>query len=131
LAYAVAKNCLPELHRTFSDGDLHRVYNRHGRSVFEREGVELDFREFKTMLVEIGAVGRVKKRTGIYAEAEFEYAMPGRLSLSVDDELCLHPIFSGEFSSSKNSTDGLVVYPQKEWVEGDSGRNLRVIIGDR
>ncbi|WP_323034962.1 P-loop ATPase, Sll1717 family [Pararhodobacter sp.] len=131
LAYELAKNCLPELHRTFSDGDLHRVYNRHGKVVFDKANEELDFREFKTMLVEIGAVGRVKNRTGIYAESEFEYAMPGRLSLSVEDELCLHPIFSGEFSSSKNSSNGFVVYPQKEWVEGESGRSLRITIGDR
>ena len=131
LAYETAKRCLPELHRTFSDGDLHRIFNRHGRAIFEKAGVAYEFADFKTMLVEMGVVGRVRNRTGIYAEAEFEYAMPGRLSLSVDDELCLHPIFSGEFSSSKNSNNGLVVYPQKDWVEKDSSRNLRISIGDR
>lgn len=131
MGYDAAKHCLPELHRTFSDGDLHRVFNRHGRAVFERSGLATEYSEFKTMLVEMGVVGRVRNHTEIYAEAEFEYAVPGRLALSVDDELCLHPIFSGEFSSSKNNNNGLLVYPQKEWMENDSGRNLRINIGDR
>lgn len=131
LAYEASKSCLPELHRTFGDGDLHRVFNRHGRAVFESAGEAVDYSDFKAMLVEVGIIGRIKDETEIYAHSEFEYAMPGRLSLSVDDKLCLHPIFSGEFSSSKNNSNGLIVYPQRDWVESDAGRNLRINIGDR
>lgn len=121
---------LPELPRVFSNGDLQKVFNWHGKGVYKTLGIEPEFREFKRMLVEMGVVGRVRDTTDIYAEAEFEYAQPGRLNLSVDDELCLHPIFSGEFSSKHNNGDGLVVYPQKEWFDEDRGRHLRVRGGD-
>lgn len=131
LAYEVCDKCIPELPRQFDDGTLHKVYNRHGKRFFEEQNPDSEYSDFKKMLIEMGVIGRVRKKTEIYAEAEFEYAKPGRLSVSVDDELCLHPLFSGEFSSGKNSNNGLVVYPQKEWLENDEGRVARLDLGDR
>lgn len=125
-ARAYCERCITELPRIFSNGELQIVYRRRGQSTKTVHGGYMEFDEFKTMLVEIGAIGRVRKRGSIYAEAEFEYAQPGRLHMSVDDDLCLHPIFSGEFSSNRNDKEGLVVYPQKEWFEEESGRNLRL-----
>ncbi len=125
-AYEYCRLCIPEMPQIFDDAELHKVFNRHGRAAEKRVGAEMDYTDFKTMLVEMGAIGRVRHRAGLYAESEFEYAQPGRLNLSVDDTLCLHPLFSGEFRSSKNRADTLVVYPQKEWFDSGQGRSLRV-----
>lgn len=124
-ARSYCQNCVPELPRVFNNGLLHKVFNRHGKSA-GNSADSVEYYAFKRMLVEMGVIGRVRDTTGIYAEAEFEYAQPGRLNVSVDDELCLHPIFSGEFSSKKNAANGLVVYPQKEWFDKERGRYLSV-----
>ena len=131
LAYGVCDKCIPELPREFDDGTLHKVYNRHGKHLFEEQTPNAEYSGFKKMLIEMGVIERVRKKTAIYAEAEFECAKPGRLSISVADGLCLHPLFSGESSSGKNSNNGLVVYPQKEWLENDDGRVVRLDLGDR
>lgn len=130
-AYAFCESCVPELARVFDNGRLQQVFTRHGKGVAKSLGDPLDYAGFKKMLIELGVVGRVRDKTELYAEAEFEYAQPGRLNLSVDDQLCLHPIFSGAFGSSKNNGEGLFVYPQKEWFDDERGRYLRVQAGDR
>ena len=131
LAYGVCDKCIPELPREFDDGTQHKVYKRHGKHLFEEQTPNAEYSGFKKMLIEMGVIERVRKKTAIYAEAEFECAKPGRLSISVADGLCLHPLFSGESSSGKNSNNGLVVYPQKEWLENDDGRVVRLDLGDR
>lgn len=80
-----------ELPLRFSHGDLQEKFNRHGKKVFEGG----DFDEFKRMLVELGAIGRVVSITSRYIQGVFEYTEPYKLALSADDELCLHPIFAG------------------------------------
>lgn len=131
LGYKACEACIPEIPRIFDDGLLHKAFNRHAKSVYKSEESDFEYRDFKKMLIEMGVVGRVRSSTEIYAEAEFEYAQPGRLSVSVEDKLCLHPIFSGEFSSVKNNGSDLLVYPQKDWFERDRGRHLRVNSGQR
>jgi len=110
---------------------LQQVYTRHGKGVLKTTEEynfidKTDFNFFKRALIEMGIVGRVKNKTEIYAVADFEYAQAGRLNTSVEDEMCLHPIFSGEFESSKNSNGGLFIYPQKDLFDLERGRNLRV-----
>jgi hypothetical protein len=131
MAWAFCEKTLPELPRLFADGDLRRAFNRHGKAVIKATGFPLEYEEFRQMLVEMGAVGRVRKVTGIYAEADFEYAQPGRLHLSVDDQLCVHPLFSGEFESSRNMDLGVVVYPQQEWFDEDARPALAATGGRR
>ena len=126
-AYAMIKSIVPELPRFFLHGELQGAFTKFGREQPETRG-EMTFPEFKQMCVEIGMIGRVKKFTETYAEAEFEYACSGRLSLSVKDQLCLHPIFSGTFNSSVNSEGEHVVYPQREWFTDENARNLRVTV---
>jgi hypothetical protein len=76
-------------------GDLHRVFTRHGKAVF---GDNLF--DFQRMLLEIGAVGRVipGKETDVYIKGNFEYTVQHQLTLSQEDELCVHPLFSGIFN---------------------------------
>ncbi|MFZ5961971.1 P-loop ATPase, Sll1717 family [Thalassococcus sp. BH17M4-6] len=119
----LCKKVIVHLPRTFRDGDLHRVYSRFGSAVLREYGA-FDFHDFKEILVEIGAIGRVKNITGMYAEAEFEYAMPGRLHLATDDQLCLHPVFSGVFEASAHRTDEVFVYPQRDWFENEEQRSV-------
>jgi len=126
-AFPLIKSIVPEMPRFFFHGDLQAAFTKFGREHPDVRG-EMSFQEFKLMCVEIGVIGRVRKRTGTYAHAEFEYACPGRLSLSVEDELCLHPVFSGTFNSSVNSDASKVVYPQAEWFTEETGRPLRVTV---
>ncbi len=97
-AEATCKRCLPELGHKFSVGDLHQVFTRHGKAVFGGEGMF----EFQRMLIEIGALGRVipGKETDVYIKGNFEYTVAHELTISHDDQLCVHPLFSGIFSNS-------------------------------
>lgn len=96
-AKVTCRKCLPELGHKFTVADLHRVFTRHGKSVFGSDNL-LDFQR---MLLEIGAVGKVipGSDTGLYIKGRFEYTISHQLSISQDDELCIHPLFSGIFQS--------------------------------
>ena len=97
-AEATCKRCLPELGHKFSVGELHQVFTRHGKVVFSGEGMF----EFQRMLIEIGALGRVVpgKETDLYIKGNFEYTVAHELTISYDDQLCVHPLFSGIFGNS-------------------------------
>jgi hypothetical protein len=79
------------------------------------------------MLVEVGAIGRVNGRSGLYADAEFEYAVRGKLNLSIKDELCLRPIFSGIHESSVNRDSEHYVYPHRHLFD-DNGAYRSLMI---
>jgi hypothetical protein len=106
-AEITCKRCLPELGHTFSVGELHQVFTRHGKAVFGGDGMF----EFQRMLIEIGALGRVirGKETDVYIKGNFEYTVAHELTISYDDQLCIHPLFSGIFSNS--SRKDRPVYP--------------------
>lgn len=89
-AEAVCKQCFPELQHVFSIGDLERVFRSHGKKAFQSD----DFADFKRMLIEIGAIGRVIEVSEKYVQALFEYTVPYQLVTSTDDDLCLHPLFT-------------------------------------
>jgi hypothetical protein len=95
---AACRKCLPELGHRFTMADLHRVFTRHGKAVFGSDNLF----EFQRMLLEIGAVGKVipGKENDLYIKGNFEYTVSHQLSLSQDDELCVHPLFSGIFQAS-------------------------------
>ncbi|MCC7118927.1 MAG: hypothetical protein IT310_10420 [Anaerolineales bacterium] len=106
-AEETCKKCLPELGHKFTMGDLHRVFNRHGKAVFGRD----DLSEFQRMLLEIGAIGRVipgGKESDTYIQGYFEYSVEHEVVLSQADELCVHPLFSGIFGGAKSERP---VYP--------------------
>ncbi len=94
-AEATCKRCLSELGHKFSMGDLHRVFTRHGKAVFGSDNLF----DFQRMLLEIGAIGRVikGKETDLYIKGNFEYTVSHEMALGQDDELCVHPLFSGIF----------------------------------
>lgn len=94
-AKITCRQCLPELGHKFTVSDLHRVFTRHGKAVFGSD----DLLSFQRMLLEIGAVGRVMpgSEKDLYIKGNFEYTISHQLSISQDDELCVHPLFSGIF----------------------------------
>jgi hypothetical protein len=100
------KRSLPELNHKFSVGELHKVFTRHGKAVFGGDNLF----EFQRMLLEIGALGKVKpgKATDVYIQGSFEYTINHQISISHDDELCLHPLFSGIFGEDNSERP---VYP--------------------
>ncbi len=111
MAREVCRRALPELPFSFTDGDLHRTYNRTG--IAKKTG--LGYFDFKELLVEIGAVGRVLARTERYVEGEFDYTMPTPLYPAHEDALCLHPVFARVFQvrpgRGPDGDEPLPVYP--------------------
>ena len=114
-AEKVCSACIPELPHHFTLGDLQIVYNRHGKKFFGAG----NFLDFKRLLLEIGAIGRYVNETDLYYEAIFEYTVPHALVTSADDTYCLHPVFSGIYSS-KNSKP---VYPYGSKLNDDDYRD--------
>lgn len=80
--------------------------------------VTLGAERFLRMLIETGVYGKVchepKENSRGYIEAEFEYTINGVLKVDTDDQLAMHPLFSGHlsphlYSMLDNKTLG--VYP--------------------
>jgi hypothetical protein len=118
-AEVTCKRCLPELGHKFSVGELHQVFTRHGKAVFGGEGMF----EFERMLIEIGALGRVipGKETDLYIKGNFEYTVSHELTISHDDQLCIHPLFSGIFGNG--SRKDRPVYPYGTVLEDEDYRD--------
>jgi hypothetical protein len=118
-AEETCKRCLPELGHKFTMGDLHRVFTRHGKAVFGSDSLI----DFQRMLLEIGAVGRVipGKESDLYIKGNFEYTVAHELVLSQDDELCVHPLFSGIFHGSGQQERP--VYPYGSVLDDEDYRN--------
>lgn len=126
----LCEECLPSLPRFFDEKTLEKIYREKGKKViqeFSHVG-EVSFRDFKQSLFEIGAIGRVCNRpdSNIYADAEFEYALPGKLYASSSDELCLHPTFSGAYETNSNRNSDHFVYPHMQLYEKPTKRVLRI-----
>lgn len=127
-AKAYCKAAITQLPRLFDFGELHRVYNRHCKAIELESGLPLELHQFRKMLIEIGAVGRVRHANNDTINAEFEYAQPGRLYVGSDDKLCLHPIFSGIYGRHADlRASNSIVVPQQHWFDEDGARSLRVV----
>ena len=131
----VCRAVIKNLPRRFSDSDLHKAFNRVGKGALKRahrriderrlatnagrvgaldqSTPDMDYFEFRSMLLEIGCVGRQVDQTERYDVAEFEYAIPQRLAVGDDDMMCVHPLFSGVYQSqtSDGSEPLRLVYP--------------------
>ncbi len=134
VADEVCRAVLKNLPRRFTDAELHRTYNRVGKGAVQRAyrriedrrfgqkadrygsmeatWSEMDYFDFRSMLVEIGCLGRQTDETERYHVAEYQYALPHRMSVGDDDLMCVHPLFSGVYQS-QGSDDGAIkpVYP--------------------
>lgn len=117
-AQETCKQCLPQLGHKFTMGDLHRVFTRHGKAVFGNDSLV----DFQRMLLEIGAIGRVipGKESDIYIQGNFEYTVAHELALSQEDELCVHPLFSGIFGGEKKDKP---VYPYGSVLDDEDYRD--------
>jgi len=118
------ERCIPELPLRFSDATLRQTYGRFGH---RRIPGVTDYTDFKRLMIEIGAIGKVTKETDIYLEGQFEYTAPHRLIVSTNDELCLHPVFSVTYAArrSQESDKRRVVYPSgSDLSEADYRGNL-------
>lgn len=120
-AEETCRRCLPELRHKFSMGDLHRVFTRHGKAVFGGDNLF----EFQRMLLEIGAIGRVirGRETDLYIKGNFEYTVSHEMALGQEDELCIHPLFSGIFRG--NGQEDRPVYPYGSVLEDEDYRGVQ------
>lgn len=101
MARICCERLIPNLGMTFTEGELHRAYNRGG----VRDATRLEFRDVIRCLVEIGCIGRVTEEdaTGRYVIAEFEYTRPGSLYIGSEEMLCLHPVFAEVFNCTQST----------------------------
>jgi hypothetical protein len=120
-AQEACEQCIPYLPRHFTDGEFHTAYNRHGKGI---QGV-YDYQDFKTLLQEIGAVGRVTKIADRFVEGIFEYTLPHRLITTSEDRLCLHPVFTEVFRAQKTEGDARPVYPFGCNIDTEEYRDVR------
>ncbi|GIK08718.1 MAG TPA: hypothetical protein PKC99_18360 [Anaerolineales bacterium] len=118
-AEEVCKRCLPQLPHVFSGGALRQVYNRHGKMVFHGD----EFFNFQQMLIEIGAIGRVIHglESDLYIKGKFKYTVGHDLPINYEDYLCLHPLFSGIYSSGKRERP---IYPDGSGPDDEDYRNI-------
>ncbi|MGI9615830.1 MAG: P-loop ATPase, Sll1717 family [Acidimicrobiales bacterium] len=131
----VCRAVIKNLPRRFSDSELHKSFNRVGKGALKRSHrriderrfatnasrvgsldqstPDMDYFEFRSMLLEIGCIGRQVDETERYYVAEFEYAIPQRLAVGDDDMMCVHPLFSGVYQSKEPDGDEprRLVYP--------------------
>ena len=113
----VCKRSLPQLGHKFSVGELHKVFTRYGKAVFGGDSMF----DFQRMLMEIGAVGRVipGKGTDVYIQGNFEYTVEHEIAISHDDELCIHPLFSGIYGNNRPDRP---VYPYGSGMDDEDRR---------
>ena len=116
-AEITCKRCLPQLGDKFSVDELHQVFTQHGSAVFGGEGMF----EFQRMLIDIGALGRVIKETDVYIKGHFGYTVAHELAVSHDDQLCIHPLFSGIFRNYGRRDKP--VYPYGALLEDEDYRD--------
>ncbi len=81
--------------------------------------------KFRQVVAELGVVGRVRRRderSGI-VEADFEYNMNDRLTIQVDDECVIHPMFYQRLNTQIRK--GVIVYPFPDHPDYDTLRGKR------
>jgi hypothetical protein len=75
------------------------------------------------MLVEVGAIGKVSAKSDLYITGKFQYAIGHELNVSYDDDLCVHPLFSGIYDSGNG--EKRPIYPEGNGLDDrDSGNML-------
>ncbi len=119
-AEEVVSKIVPELPLSFSDSILAQVYVKHAKAALKN--IDMDYHDFKRMLIEIGCLGIVIKESEKYIEGVFEYTMPDTLNPSTEDLLCLHPMFCGCIMPNKDYER--VVYPYGAELDLDDYRDL-------
>ncbi len=90
-------------------------------SKWRGEYTQMDFRQ---IIAELGIVGRVRrwdKGSGI-AEADFEYNLHDRLSLQVDDDCVIHPMFYDKLNTKVDRQ--MIVYPFPDHPEFEELRDI-------
>jgi hypothetical protein len=118
-AYATCEATISSLPYVFKYGELHRIFNHHGKKV--TAGISFD--DFRRMMIEIGAIGVVNGETDYYYTGLFEYTEPFRLNTSSDDLLCLHPVFFRTFRA-KTVPKQRPVYPYGTDPDSPDKRSL-------
>lgn len=118
----VCLRCIPELPLTFSYGELQEVFTKFGKKAMGGD----DYFDFRKMLIEIGAIGKIIEEKERYYIGEFEYNVPHRLVVSTDDEFCLHPLFASMFSFKrpKNRNMSRTIYPYGTDIETEDRREF-------
>jgi len=117
-AQDACRRCLPELEHTFTLGRLHHIFNQKGKAVFNWG----EFDDFYRMLVEIGAIGKVSAKSDYYITGKFQYAIGHELSVSYNDDLCIHPLFSGIYDCT--SGEKRPIYPEGNGLDDQDYRNM-------
>lgn len=120
-AAKIRKKVLPNIPLIFKYEDLRSFYDgknfiNKGKNVLNsmKDRVEVSPDRMERCLIETGMIGRIlsvpSHNSLGYINAEFEYSMPGSLDLCEDDELVIHPIFSGQRKKTADLQFGKKIY---------------------
>lgn len=101
------ESCIPMLPLTFTQGEFHQKFNRFGKRSF-RGG---DFHDFTKMLIAIGCLGVVNRKTDTYIIGSFQYNFSGQLTPKADNEFCIHPLFSEMYGGLAYGNVKDAIYP--------------------
>ena len=123
-ALDVCSAVIPQLPLRFSNGELHSIFNKYARKVYADKNIE--YEEFKRMLIEMGCIGAVVETSDLYIHGVFEYTMPESLDPADNNELCLHPMFCGGIKNETSVSNGTskVVYPYGTNPVGEDIRDV-------
>ena len=116
----IYNRCIPELPLMFDYGQLQKIFTQFGKKV----AVEGDFFEFKKMLVRIGCIGRVYAESDRYIEGIFDYSREHQLTVSSDDYMCLHPIYSCKVNCKVKRNSPKAIYPYGSDIDAEDNRNF-------
>ena len=119
-AREACRHFIPHVGMRFGLGELHQVFNRHVRRALP----EVDFAEFKGMLLAIGCVGCLIEVSDRYAKGRFCYTSTTEFLAGEKEEFCLHPAFAQAFNCRYRNGDGRAVYPYGSDVDGVDYRPL-------
>jgi hypothetical protein len=118
MAHDVARRLIPYLPFRFDDGYLHRMCNR----AAIKADFGLDYREVREMFTDVGILGRYMCETERYVQAQFAYSVEGQVTLSPEEDYCLHPLFVRQYNSRDalpSTSNAKPVYPYGTPLEKD------------
>lgn len=117
-AKEIHERCVPELPLMFNYGQLQKAYTQFGKKILKYD----DFHDFKTMLIRIGCIGRVVGETERYIEGVFDYSRQHQLTISSDDKMCLHPIYSCTVNCKARKQVPKAIYPYGSDINSEDTR---------
>jgi hypothetical protein len=112
----VLESIIPSLPLYFTSPDIDKQFPKRVKILHRRWHKTYEYAPDATSLLrtllDVGIVGRVSDRTGVYTRAEFSYTIPSRdVGFADSDIFCFHPAFAKVFRCIYDPLRHKPVYP--------------------